>query len=61
MIASGEEGKDVEHVQMLQRKNDELQAEIAAQGDRVKEVNDTADRMVGNISSSISSWCSVVG
>ena len=46
VIASTEEGKDVEHVQMLQRKFDELQAELLAQKDRIKDVNDTADRMV---------------
>lgn len=55
VIASDEEGKDVGHVQMLQRKNDELQAEIAAQGDRVKEVKDTADRMVCSTSLSLQS------
>lgn len=47
MFVSVEEfGQDLEHVEVLQRKFDEFQKDMAAQEYRVTEVNELAERLV---------------
>lgn len=45
-VSSDEFGSDLEHVEVLQRKFDEFQKDMAAQEFRVTEVLDLADRLV---------------
>ena len=46
LFTSDEFGSDLEHVEVLQRKFDEFQKDMAAQEFRVIEVLDLADRLV---------------
>lgn len=45
-VSSDEFGSDLEHVEVLQRKFDEFQKDMAAQEFRVTEVLELADRLV---------------
>ena len=49
LIAGAELGDNLEHVKILQAKHDELLSELQGYGERVKEVNEKADKMVSNI------------
>ena len=45
-MTTDEFGQDLEHVEVLQRKFDEFQKDMASQEYRVTEVNELADRLV---------------
>lgn len=45
-VTTDEFGHDLEHVEVLQRKFDEFQKDMASQEYRVTEVNDLADKLV---------------
>jgi len=45
-VTTEEFGHDLEHVQVLQRKFDEFQKDMASQEYRVTEVNDLAEKLV---------------
>lgn len=45
-VTTDEFGDDLEHVEVLQRKFDEFQKDMASQEYRVTEVNDLADKLV---------------
>lgn len=45
-VCADEFGSDLEHVEVLQRKFDEFQKDMAAQEYRVTEVNQLAERLV---------------
>lgn len=47
-VSSDEFGSDLEHVEVLQRKFDEFQKDMAAQEFRVTEVLELADRLVAD-------------
>eukprot|EP00095_Tigriopus_kingsejongensis_P005059 maker-scaffold330_size203968-snap-gene-0.18 protein:Tk05059 transcript:maker-scaffold330_size203968-snap-gene-0.18-mRNA-1 annotation:"spectrin alpha chain" len=47
-VTSSESGHDLEHVEVLQRKFDEFQKDMASQEYRVHEVCETADRLTGD-------------
>jgi spectrin alpha len=45
-VTTDEFGHDLEHVEVLQRKFDEFQKDMASQEYRVTEVNEQADKLV---------------
>lgn len=45
-VTTDEFGHDLEHVEVLQRKFDEFQKDMASQEYRVTEVNEVADKLV---------------
>jgi spectrin alpha len=45
-VTADEFGADLEHVEVLQRKFDEFQKDMAAQEYRVSEVNEIADKLI---------------
>ncbi len=45
-MTADEFGADLEHVEVLQRKFDEFQKDMAAQEYRVSEVNEIADKLI---------------
>ena len=47
-VTTDEFGHDLEHVEVLQRKFDEFQKDMASQEYRVTEVNDLADKLVSD-------------
>uniref|UniRef100_A0A0K2TMK4 Spectrin alpha chain n=1 Tax=Lepeophtheirus salmonis TaxID=72036 RepID=A0A0K2TMK4_LEPSM len=47
-VTADEYGHDLEHVEVLQRKFEEFQKDMASQEYRVSEVGDTADKLVGD-------------
>lgn len=47
-VTTDEFGQDLEHVEVLQRKFDEFQKDMASQEYRVTEVNELADKLVSD-------------
>ena len=47
-VATDEIGKDLEHVELLQRKFDEFQKDMASQESRIADVNEQADQLIGD-------------
>jgi spectrin alpha len=45
-VTSDEFGQDLEHVEVLQKKFDEFQKDLANQEDRVTDINDQADKLI---------------
>jgi len=46
LMTGAELGHDLEHVKILQAKHDELLSELQGYGERVKEVDEKANKMV---------------
>ena len=45
-VTSDEFGQDLEHVEVLQKKFDEFQKDLANQEDRVSDINSQADKLI---------------